>query len=118
MAHKLIVNRPDDDSYGPEAEIICDDVTDNCAEWVECLEVGCPKEDFVSIYVLPIVHGVQHRYFDEGWDGYWAVRSGFCYADNHGFEYAQEYAEERGLATGMYDVHVEVDDSSVIISAR
>lgn len=113
-AHTLIVTR--DPEFGTDAEIRCAQVTDDCAEWVECKEANCRAVDVEDAYARPTAHGQQHQFFDEGGESYWAVRSGFCYAENHGDPDAAEFAEKHDLNSGRYAVDVEVDDSTIILA--
>lgn len=116
--HILTVLRDADEEFGPDADISCPGVTEACAEWVECTSAECKAfadertsaDDFTA-------HGQEHRYFDEQPSGYWAVRTGFCYAENHGYAEASEFAEQEKLDAGRYAVTVEVDDSTIIITA-
>ncbi len=117
MAHTLIVTRDPDDEYGPDADIQCPGVTEACAEWIECSRTFCSVHASDDTLTDVIGHGETHRYFDQQPHGYWAVRTGFCYAENHGDAEASEFAEERKLDAGRYAVTVEVDDSTIILSA-
>lgn len=122
--HTLIikVDRHPLDHEPPDVDftVKCHGVTDACAEWTECKQADCPGNtggDDTLYDVSPIAHGQEHRYFDETTaTGYWAVRTGGCWAENNGHAAAEEFAEEQGLADGTYDVDVEVDDSTVIIT--
>lgn len=116
--HILTVTRDADAEYGAAADITCPGVTDTCAEWTECKRTFCSAraaEDDGSTDA--IAHGEQHRYFDEDTPvGYWAIRSGECYAQNHGEAAAEEFAEEQQLGSGTYSVTVEADGSDVILA--
>ncbi len=117
--HTLIVSRDPDPQYGPDAEIRCNGVTETCAEWVECKVAECPANtggDDTLYDVSDVAHGQQHRYFDQQPYGFWAVRSGGCYAESRNDADAQEFAEEQKLGSGEYPVNVEVDASTVIIT--
>jgi hypothetical protein len=115
--HTITVLRDADPELMPEAEIHCPGVTDTCAEWVECQNPECAAEDDErSTLDDYTAHDQQHRYFDEQPSGYWAVRSGFCYAENHGDAEASEFAEREKLGAGRHNVLVEVDDSTVILT--
>ncbi|WP_433730803.1 hypothetical protein ACQP2Y_21055 [Actinoplanes sp. CA-051413] len=114
--HILTVTRDADDEYGPAADITCPGVTETCAEWVECKRTVCSARATDDDSTDATAHGEQHRYFDEDTPtGYWAVRSGDCYAQNHGEAAAEEFAEERHLGSGTYPVTVEADGSTVIL---
>jgi hypothetical protein len=118
--HTLTVSRDPDPEFGPTADITCHGVTDACAEWSECKVAECPGntgQDDVLYDVSPHAHEQEHRRFDEqGPDDYWAVRTGFCWAENHGDAEAAEFAEEQKLGAGQYPVIVEVDDTSMSIT--
>ncbi|GGN38979.1 hypothetical protein FHR83_006819 [Actinoplanes campanulatus] len=118
--HTLTVTRDPDPEFGPTADITCHGVTDNCAEWTECKIAECPGntgQDDTLYDVSPYAHGQEHRRFDEqAADDYWAVRTGHCWAENHGDAEAEEFAEKQQLGAGEYAVAVVVDDTSMTIT--
>jgi hypothetical protein len=114
--HTLVVHRGHEAEFGPDASIECHGVTETCAEWVECKPECNAAGDNTGVTDDFTAHGFQHRYFDQQPYGFWAVRSGGCYAEGRNDADAVEFAEEQKLSSGRYPVNVEVDDSTVIIS--
>lgn len=114
--HTLVVSRDHDAEYEPDASIECHGVTDTCAEWVECENTFCSAGAIDDERTVVTAHDVEHRYFDQQPHGFWAVRSGGCYAESCNDADAREFAEEQKLGSGRHPVNVEVDDSTVIIT--
>ncbi|MER7280502.1 hypothetical protein ABT369_39295 [Dactylosporangium sp. NPDC000244] len=75
-AHTLVVTHEPDhpraDNSGHRYEIVCEEVTDWCRAWQECLESQCDPEALEKAEEdgdeEPVVHGVIHRYVGNyGW---------------------------------------------------
>ena len=94
-----------------DVSIECPGVTDACAEWVECPDGDCPgyggrDDEFED---GNRAHGEEHRNID----GAWMIRSGFCFAENHGHDAAGQMAERLSLGIGRYEVIPEFDDGTL-----
>lgn len=107
--HVIVVLRDPDGEFAPDVEIECPGVTDACAEWIECKVADCPANtggDDTFYDVSDVAHGEQHRYIDDTW----MIRTGFCYAENHGHDAAGQFVERHQLGAGRYEVVPEFDD--------
>lgn len=98
--------------FSYDISIECPAVTDACAEWVECAVAGCTvPHEYNHGARDALGHGVEHRWFRE--PSIWGVRSGFCFALNHGHAAGEELAERLHLHTGRYEVEPEFEDGSL-----
>lgn len=109
--HLIVLARDPDPEFAPDVDIECPGVTDACAEWIECMISTCPGKTDSSLFGEGDVgHGVQHRNIQ----GAWMVRSGFCFAENHGHGVASEFVERHELGAGRHEVIPEFEDDTLV----